>query len=95
VSACLKRAGHAVSVLNPNHSVEPMDELLRKAIDLVRPDVIGFGGMSFHLADMKSMVSVARAARPEAKILLGGPVLTNQPRLTMTVMPEVDFGVVG
>jgi radical SAM superfamily enzyme YgiQ (UPF0313 family)/predicted SAM-dependent methyltransferase len=95
VSACLKQAGHTVSLLNPNHSHEAMDTLLLAAIDKVQPDIVAFGGMAFHLADIKKMATLTRQHRPGAKILIGGPVVSTQARLTMTAIPEVDFGIVG
>lgn len=95
VSASLKRAGHEVKVLNPNHSTEELTDLLAAEIMANQPDVIGTGGMAFHLTEVALTVKTARRILPQAKIVIGGPLVSNQPELVMAAIPEADFGVIG
>lgn len=95
VSASLKRAGHDVVVLNPNHSVERFDVLVAREIEKHQPHVVFTGGMAFHLKQMQRVVALTRTLSPEAVIVLGGPLVTNQPQVAMTAVPEADFGVIG
>lgn len=95
VSASLKRAGFEVQVLNPNHSVLELDELLTLEIAKFCPDVIATGGMSFHLDQVREVVSVSRRLAPHAVIVVGGALVSNQPEIAMQALPEADIGVVG
>lgn len=95
VSACLKRAGHDVRVLNPNHSTENFGTLLLQAIKEHEPQVIGVGGMAFHLTQIRSIVAASRPLAPHAVIVIGGLLVTNQPEVAMAAIPEADIGVVG
>lgn len=95
VSASLKRAGHDVRVLNPNHSFDPQDILLSNAIRQHVPQVFATGGMALHLSDVRSMVGLARSLLPDMTILLGGPLVTSQPEVAMSAIPQADVGVVG
>lgn len=95
VSACLKRAGHEVSLLNPNHSREPLEALVADAIAKQRPDMVALGGMAFHLREIKAVAKQARALLPEAVIVVGGPLVSTQPESIMSAIPEADVGVVG
>ena len=95
VSASLKRAGHDVTILNPNHSVEEIPFLLEQAIKDNTPQVVATGGMAFHLAQIRLVAATARALLPHAVILIGGPVVSNLPEAAMTAVPEANFGVIG
>jgi radical SAM superfamily enzyme YgiQ (UPF0313 family) len=95
VSACLKRAGHEVQLLNPNHSCEALDSLVAAAIKKQQPDMVALGGMAFHLCEIQGVARQARGLLPAATIVVGGPVVSVQPEAVMAAIPEVDFGVIG
>lgn len=95
VSASLKRAGHEVRVLNPNHSTEELPDLLAAEIAAHPPDLVGTGGMAFHLNEIASIAAMTRKLLPQSRIVIGGPLVSNQPELAMTGIPEADFGVIG
>lgn len=95
VSGSLKRAGHDVLVLNPNHSQEDLKGLLVRAIREHDPHVLAVGGMAFHLLQIKEVIAIARPLLPHAIILLGGLLVTNQPEVAMSAVPEAHFGVIG
>jgi radical SAM superfamily enzyme YgiQ (UPF0313 family) len=95
ISASLKRAGYDVMVLNPNHSREDLPVLLERAIGDFSPDVIAAGGMAFHLVQVGEIAALARRLAPHSIIVIGGLLVTNQPEVAMTAIPQADFGVVG
>ena len=95
VSASLKRAGHEVRVLNPNHATEDILDLLAAEIAAHPPDVVGTGGMAFHLNEIALTARTARQLLPHAHIVIGGTLVSNQPELVMQTIPEADFGVIG
>lgn len=95
VSASLKRAGHEVRILNPNHSFAESTDLLEAEIGMYQPNVIATGGMAFHLKEVALTASTARRKLPAATIVIGGPLVSNQPELVMNAVPEADFGVIG
>jgi anaerobic magnesium-protoporphyrin IX monomethyl ester cyclase len=95
VSASLKRAGHEVAVLNPNHSTEDLEPLLERIIHDHDPQVIALGGMAFHLNQIRQILAVVRPLLPHAVIVVGGPLVSNQPEAALAAMPEADIGVIG
>ena len=95
VSACLKKAGHSVEILNPNHSCEPLDALVVAAIAKHQPEMVALGGMAFHLREIKDVASLARRLLPSATIVVGGPVVSTQPENILSAIPEMDFGTIG
>jgi radical SAM superfamily enzyme YgiQ (UPF0313 family) len=95
VSACLKRAGHEVRILNPNHSHEPLDAQVEVAIRAFAPQLVGLGGMAFHLAQIAGVAKAVRRFAPQAAIALGGPLVTSNPQVAMKAVPEAAFGIVG
>ncbi len=95
VSASLKHAGHDVVLLNPNHSRESLDDLVSEELDRRQPNIVALGGMAFHLAEIKHAAALARQKLPAAKIVVGGPLVSNQPQVVMNAVPEADYGVIG
>lgn len=95
VAASLKRAGHDVVVLNPNHSLAGFEEQIAREIAAHRPQVVATGGMAFHLKQIRGVAAFTRSLLPEAVIVLGGPLVTTQPRIALAAVPEADFGVIG
>lgn len=95
VSASLKRAGHDVMVLNPNHSIEDFEVLLEHAIRDFFPAVIAAGGMAFHLNEVREIAAVSRRLSPHSAIVIGGVLVTNQPEVAMAAVPEADIGIIG
>lgn len=95
VSASLKRAGHDVMVLNPNHALEDLPVLLKRAILDFSPAIITTGGMAFHLKQVGEIAAISRRLSPHSVIVIGGALVTHQPEVTMAAIPEADIGVVG
>ena len=95
ISASLKRAGHEVRVLNPNHSTQDLEPQLIQAISTYKPQVVAIGGMSFHMRRIRQSVVTVRPLLPNSVIIVGGVAVSNHPQLTMRALPEADIGVVG
>lgn len=95
VSASLKRAGHDVLVLNPNHAFDDLAVLLENAVRDFSPDVIATGGMAFHLKQVCEIAAISRRLSPHSAIVVGGALVTNQPEVAMAAIPEADIGVIG
>jgi anaerobic magnesium-protoporphyrin IX monomethyl ester cyclase len=58
-------------------------------------DVIALGGITTTYGHVKTLVRMARAVRPGALIVVGGGLVTSQPRDIMTLLPDIDIGVIG
>ena len=95
ISTSLKLAGHQVMLLNPNHSLADMPAFLKQAIDEFSPDIIATGGMSFMVNLIREITIPARELLPNTTIIIGGLLVSNQPAVSMTAIPEADIGVVG
>lgn len=95
ISSSLKRAGHDVYVLNPNHTLEDFDVFIANAITTFQPDLVGTGGLAFHLGQVRAVAAESRRLLPSTHIVIGGALITNQPEVVMAAVPEADFGVIG
>ncbi|MBF0297018.1 MAG: cobalamin-dependent protein [Magnetococcales bacterium] len=95
VSAMLKRAGHDVRVLNPNHATGELHTLLTREVKEFAPELLALGGMSFHANQIRQMAALGRHLLPHAPIVIGGTLVTNQPAVAMEAIPHADVGVVG
>ncbi|MDP6175676.1 MAG: cobalamin-dependent protein, partial [Rhodospirillales bacterium] len=95
ISSCLKRAGHEVRVLNPNHSTLDLEMLVSGAIREFEPELLAIGGMSFHVSQIREAVDIARPLLPDQPIVLGGVCVSYQPEVAMRAIPGADYGVAG
>lgn len=96
VSSYLKRSGLCnVFTLNMNHVEGTEAEVLRRALYGNNIDMLGIGGLSGEYTDIQRIVTLARQLKPSLRIVVGGGLMSGDPRTTMLAMPEVDYGVVG
>jgi anaerobic magnesium-protoporphyrin IX monomethyl ester cyclase len=86
--------GHLVQVYDAN-AWRLGDEVLRRVLQADKWDVVAVGGITTAYGSIKHIVAMARQVCPDAKIILGGGVLTSLPREIMDFLPEVDVGVIG
>jgi len=94
LSAVLKRAGHAVTVLNLNHYDYSSDEDLAKYIQSTEPEVIGTGGMSFSYNYLQFLLRIAKNACSDTVTMVGGMVVTSQPDVVYDGL-GADIAVIG
>lgn len=95
ISTGLKQAGHQVVLVNPNHSFAEIPVLLAETLHNFAPDIVATGGMSFQINEIRKITLAARELLPNALIIIGGQLVSNQPSVSMRAIPEADIGVVG
>jgi radical SAM superfamily enzyme YgiQ (UPF0313 family) len=88
------RDGHQVQVYDAN-AWRASDVVLTQILKADRWDVIAVGGITTAYAGIKHIVRAAKEAVPQARVVLGGGVLTSMPHDMMRFLPWVDVGVVG
>lgn len=94
LAAIVIEKGHLVQVYDAN-AWRQGPEVLDRVLQADDWDVIALGGITTAYNSIKTIVRAARAACPNATIVLGGGVLTSLPREMMGWLPEVDVGVIG
>ncbi|MFC1965980.1 B12-binding domain-containing radical SAM protein [Chloroflexota bacterium] len=93
LGAVLQRAGHQVEYVFPaaNHlSTQDVVNQLSKTDS----KLIGIGGLLPYLPAIIKFVELAKAARPDIPIVLGGPMVTYMPELVLK-KTSADFCVAG
>jgi len=96
VSSYLKTSQVAnVQTLNLNHRKGDEEDVLARLIYEHNIDVFAIGGLSGEYTDIARMVQYARKIKPQIYIVVGGGIMTADPKVTMDSMPEIDFGVIG
>ena len=94
LAAMAMRDGHQVQVYDEN-AWRRGDEVVAQVLGADDWDVIALGGITTAYGSIRTIVRQARSIAPRAVIVLGGGVLTSLPHEIMTMLPEVDVGVVG
>jgi anaerobic magnesium-protoporphyrin IX monomethyl ester cyclase len=88
------RAGHLVQVYDAN-AWRAGDEVLRHVIEADDWDVIAIGGITTTYGHVKNICKIARQCIDQSLIVVGGGLLTAMPRDIMSLIPEIDIGVIG
>ncbi len=86
--------GHLVQVYDEN-AWRLGDGVIRQAIEADDWDVIAAGGITTTYGNMKKIFQLAEAHAPQALRVMGGGILTAMPRDIMTLIPQIQIGVVG
>ncbi len=94
VSASLKKSGFEVFCLNLNHCKDSTENEVTRIVKLMRPDILGTGGLSVHYQIIKQIVDSAKSIIPDLKIMLGGGIISSEP-ISMLKALNGDFGVIG
>lgn len=90
IAGLLKGLGYRFTLLDQREIVDPED-LRAKLADF---DVIGFATYGDSFNYLKEATRIAKEVRPEAPVVLGGPLVTSAPRLLLERL-AADFAVVG
>jgi anaerobic magnesium-protoporphyrin IX monomethyl ester cyclase len=91
IGAVLERAGHAVEIIDLNvHRVK--DRRLRQIVN--GSDIVGITGMITEYHAVVELATTVRAASPQARIILGGPLATALPE-KLLAESGADFLVLG
>ncbi len=85
VAGALRRAGHAVTVVDGDPRVEAD---MADRVAAFRPDLVGLSFLTMTVVRARELVAALRARLPGVPIMAGGPHATAEPRRTLT-----DLGV--
>lgn len=95
VSSSLKAAGFVIHTLNLNSEDGTVFEILQQKIKEYEIDVILTGGLSFQYNAIQSIIDTAKAIKPDIITVVGGGIITSAPEAAMTLLAQVDYGVIG
>lgn len=94
VSACLKRAGYDVDVLNLNHYDGSQFDLIRDKMTRNKYRYVLTGGLSAHYQQIKRVVDGVRRCDPDTAVIIGGGVMSATPELMYRHI-QPDYMVMG
>ena len=94
ISACLKKAGHKVDVLNLNHYEEDQIDLIRNKLGEGNYRYALTGGLSAHYKQIRGIVGDIRSSDPEVIVIVGGGIATSTPELMFDYI-KPDYMVIG
>ena len=96
VSAYVKRSNVAnVHTLNLNHESGNEYDILKNHIKANNITLVGIGGLSGEYSDIERMVEYIHDIDNKILIMVGGGIMTADPKVTMRAMPFVNFGIIG
>ncbi len=95
VSSSLKKAGYNVTTLNLNHHKGEVLEIIKKEIKKKKIDVVATGGLSFQYNTIKSVIEAAKKAGKGIITIVGGGIITSDPKPAMKALEYANFGVIG
>ena len=94
LASIVMRQGHQVQVYDAN-AWRLGDDVLRQVLAADDWDVIAAGGISTTYGYVKKICALAKEIAPRARVIIGGGLLTSMPRDIMSLIPQIDYGVVG
>jgi radical SAM superfamily enzyme YgiQ (UPF0313 family) len=94
ISAAMKKAGFKVITLNSCYISLPLEKILEEAISKYSIDVVGLSGTSLDVQEITQMIRTIRGINANAKIVVGGAVISADPFTAMKVLGG-DIGVIG
>ena len=94
ISSVLKEAGWGVDCLNLNHFNGKLEEVINCKLDEKDYDFIATGNNALGYPITKQIIEIIRSHKPGLKIILGGPIITTNPKLIYDDL-KPDFGVIG
>ena len=94
LASIANRDGHSIQVYDAN-AWRLEDDQLKQALAADNWDIVAIGGISTTYAYVKKTAQFAKEVAPQSLVLVGGGLLTSMPREIMTLIPDVDLGLVG
>lgn len=88
------KEGHLVQVYDAN-AWRRGEDVLRQVLQADDWDVVATGGISTTYTSVKTICRLSKELCPKALVVVGGGLLTSIPRDIMTLIPDIDVGVVG
>ena len=94
VSSALKNAGFDVCTINTNFLRQSLEKTLDRVLNENSIDVVCTGGTSLDVHHIKRIIDLSRKLKPNAKIVIGGPIISSDAEPAMRVL-KADIGVIG
>src|SRR5262245_22062725 len=94
LAAIAMREGHLVQVYDANAWRAP-ESVLVQILKADHWDVIGVGGITTAYRSIKRIAQLSKEHAPQALVIAGGGFLTSMPHDILSLIPQVDVGVVG
>ena len=95
ISSVMKQAGFNVFTLNLDHVDGETSDIVNSEIEKNDIDVLMTGGLSAHFNNINNFVAPARKKYPSLKIIVGGGIITADPKIAMEAFENADIGVIG
>jgi len=94
IAAVLRRAGHAVRVVDAMAQGMSVSEAVRETLR-GGPDIVGISSTTLTAVRAGEIAKVLKEASPAMRIIMGGVHITAAPAETMGRFPWIDVGVLG
>jgi len=94
VISSLKASGREVFTLNLTRSKNPYMEL-KGAILNNNIDVVLTGGLSGQYPELREVIDIAKQIKPSVVTVVGGGIITAEPKVAMMALENADYGVIG
>lgn len=94
LASIAEKAGHLVQVYDAN-AWRAEDAVLVDVLRADQWDVIAAGGITTAYGSLKKIFSCAKEYIPQAVTVAGGGFLTSIPHEIMSLIPDIDVGVIG
>ena len=95
ISTAMKQAGFNVFNLNLNHINGIIEDIISNEIIKNNIDVVMTGGLSFQYNSLKNIIDCVHNKFSQIKIIVGGGIITGEPKIAMVALEYVDVGVIG
>lgn len=95
VTSSLKAAGFDVLTLNLNHKEGTVYEVLEEYLSENSVDVVCTGGLSFQYPTIRDIVETIKTINPRIILIVGGGLITAEPKVAMEALAHADYGVIG
>jgi anaerobic magnesium-protoporphyrin IX monomethyl ester cyclase len=94
ISAILKKKKFDYDCYNLNHEYGTIEEMMKRKLGGKKYDIVCTGDMALGYPVIEKIVNSTREYLPDAKIIVGGAIITSEPEL-MAKNLNFDFGVIG
>lgn len=95
ISSSIKEAGYNVTTINLNHRNGDVYEIIEKEIEENKIDVVATGGLSFQYNMVRQVIEAAKQVNSEILTIVGGGIISGDPKPAMIALEYADFGVIG
>lgn len=96
ISSYLKNNGIRVFTFNGAlYYKEECKEILCQMLRENDIELVGIGGLTGEYCNIKYYAELIRKEFPYLKIVIGGGFVTSHPKLSMSLIDEADFGIIG